>query len=187
MQAQTLSAAIANLNEQMSLIFDNCPDIPASASPEFYVHREDNPMEELKVYLLNSPANDKILFTGHLGSGKSTELNRFSSLPEIQERFFIIKYSISEVLNIVDIDYIDFLLSFAACLFTNAVESDLEFDIGTLETITKWIKYFKGNEDDLAQLDKGRARKDKAYNFLLFIYPKSQIAPDCLLKKGYID
>ena len=92
-------------------------------------------------------------------------MNRFATLAEIQERFFIIKYSISEVLNIVDIDYIDFLLSFTACLFTTAIESDLEFDNRTLESITKWIKYFKGDEDVLGQLDKGKTRLDKAYNF----------------------
>ena len=88
LQAKTLRDAIVNLNEQTSLIFEKRKDIPVSASSAFYVNRPDNPMEELKTYLLTSPGYDKILFSGHMGSGKSTELNRYSLLPEIREKFF---------------------------------------------------------------------------------------------------
>jgi hypothetical protein len=143
LQAKTLGRAIVNLNEQTSLVFEKRRGIPASASSVFYVDRPDNPMEELKTYLLTSPGYDKILFSGHMGSGKSTELNRFSVLPEIQERFFVIKYSISEILNIIDIDYIDFLLSFAAYLYLKASDAGVSFTGGVLKNVEKWVNYFK--------------------------------------------
>ncbi|MCX6581283.1 MAG: hypothetical protein NT166_13990 [Candidatus Aminicenantes bacterium] len=143
LQAKTLEAAVANLNEQVSLVFDGRAGSPVSASSEFYVNRPDNPMNELKTFLITSPGYDKILFSGHMGCGKSTELNRFSNLPEIKEKFFVVKYSISEILNIIDIDYIDFLLSFAAYLYIKASDAGISFTEPVLKTVEKWVNYFK--------------------------------------------
>ena len=165
LQAKTLRDAIANLNEQTSLIFEKRSDIPASASASFYVNRPDNPMEELKTYLITSPGYDKILFSGHMGSGKSTELNRFSLLPEIREKFFVIKYSISEILNIIDIDYIDFLLSFAAYVYIKASDEGISFTSGVLKSLEKWINYFKPGIEGLEEEEKSRSAARKIYNF----------------------
>lgn len=165
MQAQDLKTAFANLNEKTSLVFQSKIKIPPSASPEFYVDRDYNPLNELKTHLLNSPSDDKILFTGHIGSGKSTELNRFVTFPEIEEKFFVIKYSISEVLNILDIDYIDFLLSLAAILYTSAMDAQLEFENSTLSIAANFIDYFKEGKEDLISFDSGRSLKTKVYNF----------------------
>ncbi|MCU0288084.1 MAG: hypothetical protein MUF15_17025 [Acidobacteria bacterium] len=143
LQAKTLETAVANLNEQVSLVFDGSPNRPVSASAEFYVDRPDNPMNELKTILITSPGYDKILFSGHMGCGKSTELNRFSNLPEIKEKFFVVKYSISEILNIIDIDYIDFLLSFAAYLYIKSSDEGISFTAPVLKVVEKWVNYFK--------------------------------------------
>lgn len=148
LQARTLEAAMVNLDEKTSLVFDDSTDSPVSASPKFYVNRPDNPMDNLKTFLLTGPGDDKILFSGHMGSGKSTELNRFSVDPEIREKFFVIKYSISETLNIIDIDYIDFLLSFAACLYIKASDEGIGFSGPVLKTLEKWIGYFKSGMGD---------------------------------------
>jgi hypothetical protein len=165
LQAKTLEAAMANLNEQTSLIFEKKADIPFSASPSFYIDRPDNPMNELKTFLLTSPGNDKILFSGHMGSGKSTELNRFSVEPEIQERFFVIKYSISEILNIIDIDYIDFLLSFAAYLYLKASDEGISFTSPVLKTVEKWVKYFKSEMKDWKEETRARSIAKGIYDF----------------------
>jgi hypothetical protein len=165
LQAKTLRDAIANLNEQTSLIFEKRRDIPASASSSFYVNRPDNPMEELKTYLLTSPGYDKILFSGHMGSGKSTELNRFSLLQEIRERFFVIKYSISEILNIIDIDYIDFLLSFAAYVYIKASDEGISFTGGVLKSLEKWINYFKPGIKGLEEEERSKSAAKTIYNF----------------------
>ena len=165
LQAKTLRAAVANLNEQTSLVFEKGKGFPASASPSFYVDRPDNPMEELKTFLLTSPGYDKILFSGHMGSGKSTELNRFSILPEIEGKFFVVKYSISEILNIIDIDYIDFMLSFAAYLYIKASDSGISFTGGILKSLEKWMNYFKSGMDSPEEIKKTKSTAKKIYDF----------------------
>jgi len=165
LQAGTLEAAMVNLDERTSLVFDGSTDSPVSASPKFYVDRPDNPMNELKTSLLTGPGDDKILFSGHLGSGKSTELNRFSADPEIRDRFFVIKYSISEILNIIDIDYIDFLLSFAAYLYIKASDEGIGFSGPVLKTLEKWVGYFKSGMGDWEEEGKARSIAKGIYNF----------------------
>lgn len=163
--AGTLEKAVANLDERMSLVFVEDSQAPVSASSSFYVDRPDNPMEELKTNLMTSPGYDKILFSGHMGCGKSTELNRFSVLPEIRNRFFVIKYSISDILNIIDIDYIDFLLSFAAYLYIKASDAGVSFTSETLKILERWIKYFKGSYADWEDEKKASGTAKKIYNF----------------------
>lgn len=163
--AGTLEKAVANLDERMSLVFGKDIQTPVSASPSFYVDRPDNPMEELKTNLLTSPGYDKILFSGHMGCGKSTELNRFSELPQIRNHFFVIKYSISDILNIIDIDYIDFLLSFAAYLYIKASDAGVSFTSGTLKILEKWIKYFKDSYADWEDEEKASGTAKKIYSF----------------------
>ena len=167
MQATSLANAIDNFNELQPLVFredDPRHDDPA-ASAEFYIEREDSPLAELKVHLLQSRGNEKILLTGHMGSGKSTELNRLAADPDIEQHFFVVKYGVRDVLNLIDIDYLDFLLSFGAVLFTQAIEGDIEFQPGTLDRISKWITFAKGEERALETLDAGRGKRQKAYNF----------------------
>jgi len=43
---------------------------------ELYVDREHNPINELKIGLRLGAPTVKFLYAGHLGCGKSTELNR---------------------------------------------------------------------------------------------------------------
>ncbi len=61
---------------------------------DWYVDRPDNPHEEIKVLLLNDPTPMKILFTGHIGSGKSSSLNCLTRDDEIQGKFFIVQFSV---------------------------------------------------------------------------------------------
>ena len=140
MQAKSLQKAIDNLNELQPLVFEPQEvQLNPAASPEFYMERSDSPLEELKVYLLNSSGDQKILLTGHMGSGKSTELNRLAADPDLQDGFLIVKYGVRDVLNIIDITYTDFLLSFCAQLFIAAIDNEVAFQPSFLTQTTKWI------------------------------------------------
>jgi hypothetical protein len=165
-QATSLANAIDNFNELQPLVFS--PDDPRyndpAASAEFYIERADSPLEELTVHLLQSRGDEKLLLTGHIGSGKSTELNRLAADPTIQQRFFVVKYGVREVLNLIDIDYLDFLLSFGATLVTRAFEAQL-FKAGALRRITNWIAFVKSDDKVLGRLDTGRNTSEKVHNF----------------------
>jgi hypothetical protein len=115
--------------------------------------------------LLGSRRDEKILLTGHMGSGKSTELNRLVADEATQKRFFVVKYGVREVLNIIDIEYLDFLLSFGAVLFTRAVEGKIKFQPGMIDKISGWVAFAKGEGEALQSLDAGRNKREKVYNF----------------------
>ena len=66
MKARDLDTAYIN--------FDPAQPLPSDS--EFYVKRKYNPLEQIKRDLLRSNIyQPKFLFSGHRGSGKSTELN----------------------------------------------------------------------------------------------------------------
>jgi hypothetical protein len=167
MKATSLEDAIDNFNELQPLVFivEEGREADPAASAEFYVERPDNPLDELKAHLLGSRRDEKILLTGHMGSGKSTELNRLAADQDIQKRFFVVKYGVRDVLNIIDIEYLDFLLSFSAVLFTRAVEGKIKFQPGTINRISGWIAFAKAEEGALQSLDAGKSMLDKVYNF----------------------
>ena len=102
---------IATDLDQAYVNFD--PHLPGHL--DFYVERKGNPLGEMRRALLrDNLAPPKFLFSGHRGSGKSTELSRLMDYPQIQEKYFIIHYSVREILDIADLDYIDLLLSIGA-------------------------------------------------------------------------
>ena len=97
------------------------PVVPLSSNSEFYVERKDSPLDEIKEYLLRENQSElKILFSGHRGSGKSTELNQLMADDDIQIRYFITHYSVREVLDLASLDYVDLLFSIGAEIYSKA-------------------------------------------------------------------
>ncbi len=90
---------------------------------DWYVDRPDNPNEEMKVLLLNDPSPLKMLFSGHIGSGKSSSLNCLAACPEIKARFFVVQFSVEKDLNIIDLTYTDLLLAIGKRLFDAGEEA----------------------------------------------------------------
>lgn len=125
---------------------------PAPLSKEefdtFYVqvdNERDNCLSrvsELKKKLEGS--NTKILFAGHRGSGKSTELNRLER--EIKEDTFFVKFSVVEELDINDISYVDLIMVMMEKLASEAV------DKGIITTDSKYIEQIKNWLVDVTQI-----------------------------------
>jgi hypothetical protein len=93
---------------------------------EWYIDRPGNPLERMKIYLqglalANEPV--KLLFTGHVGSGKSTALNKLAE--ELKRQFFIVPFDARQSLSIADLSYVDLLLGMATSLFKRATEPDV--------------------------------------------------------------
>jgi len=95
---------------------------------DFYVERPCNaisPMEEMKDRIEISNKNEKYLFLGFKGCGKSTELNRLEASLD-SKRFLVIKYSIKDDLNVSDFDFRDFFVSMALKIY-DAAKKDGEY------------------------------------------------------------
>ncbi len=78
----------------------------------------------------------KWLFTGHWGSGKSTELIRLAEM--LKEQYFTVYYTIEEALDLADMDYKDVLLSLGSELYKGAVAQGIKLDRDLLEDLVGW-------------------------------------------------
>lgn len=102
--------------------------IKALSTPEelrdFYVDRGSGVRDDLafplRVSDLDEKAPLKILFTGHTGSGKSTEVN--SICQDLEDDFLIVKVRMR---NRPDVNYIDVLLKAALALFRAASDKEV--------------------------------------------------------------
>lgn len=104
--------------------FDPVRDLNTKEELEtLYVDRNSHVREQIMLSLdsdleLERPVH--LLFTGHRGSGKSTEINKLCV--ELDDKFFIVKVSFS---NRPDVDYVDMLLKAAMTLFKTATDEDV--------------------------------------------------------------
>ena len=90
---------------------------------KLYVDRNSHIREQVMLSLDSDLEHQRpvhLLFTGHRGSGKSTEINKLCS--ELDDKFFIVKVSFS---NRPDVDYVDVLLKAAMALFKTATYVDV--------------------------------------------------------------
>lgn len=106
--------------------FDPRQPLEGQELKDWYIDRPGNPLEQMKIYLqglglANQPV--KILFTGHIGSGKSTTLNKLAE--ELKRHFFIVPFDVRQSASLADLTYIDLVLGMATSLFRRATESDV--------------------------------------------------------------
>ena len=131
MQAEDLRAALNILDPEHPL---STPEELA----EFFVPRPDSPLEDLKILLEDTDKPQKFLFTGHRGSGKSTELAKLTQ--GLGDDFFIIRYSIKSILNLFDLSYVDVVLSLALKLFEKATDEKIKVKPEVLHHILDFTK-----------------------------------------------
>jgi hypothetical protein len=106
--------------------FDPMQSLMGQELKDWYIDRPGNPLTRMKIYLqglglANQPV--KILFTGHVGSGKSTTLNKLAE--DLKRQFFIVPFDVRRSTSIADLTYIDLVLGMATSLFKRATESDV--------------------------------------------------------------
>lgn len=93
---------------------------------QFYINRPHNPLEKMERYLRGAALakmSAKVLFTGHVGSGKSTELNKLSE--RLGEDFFIVRLDVQENLNLADLEAVDILMGLLAALARRATDKNV--------------------------------------------------------------
>lgn len=105
--AQDLDHAWLNFEANIPLV-----PLPFGETNPFYVERPGNPIAQLQDELLApfySPP--KRFFSGHRGCGKSTELYRLASHPEILAKYYPLHFTIRDEADINNLDYKDVLLA----------------------------------------------------------------------------
>lgn len=84
----------------------------------------------------------KTLFGGHSGNGKSTELSRFKEDPKISERFTLISFDVSDILNPDDLEIVELLLVIFLEVCENAKKNQMQINDDLSKRFEKMVGYF---------------------------------------------
>lgn len=84
--------------------------------------------------VLDSREDDKTLFTGHRGNGKTTELARLEQM--LESTHTVVRFNVESLLNPGDVDYADLLVVLGLQVFHKAKRSGIEAVGGS--SITRW-------------------------------------------------
>ena len=105
---------------------------------KFHVEYGTEILEELEHLVEDcSPNNNKIIFTGHRGSGKSTLLGQFCQ--DTQNRYFVVFFSISDMIEMSDVNHINILFAMAVKLMEAAEERQIKIGSKTKKAFYQWF------------------------------------------------
>ena len=126
--------------EDLDLAWSNFdPFFTLPAHCPFHVEREGKPLNKLIRALMRQHRQPpKYFFSGHRGCGKSTELNRLAADDEINKRFFIVKYSVEDVCDVNNLNYVDVLFSMGAQLYIQYIDAGKELEPELLKELESW-------------------------------------------------
>jgi len=126
--------------EDLDLAWSNFdPFFTLPANCPFYVERAGKPLNKLIRALMRQHRQPpKYFFSGHRGCGKSTELNRLAADDEINKRFFIVKYSVKDVCDVNNLNYVDVLFSMGAQLYIQYIDAGKELEPELLKELESW-------------------------------------------------
>lgn len=85
------------------------------------------------------PTQRHVLFFGHRGSGKSTELRRFARDLHKPERFFAVRVDINDVLDRHNLRYADMLMAIARLLIEKLRDAHVTLSSDALQPLEDWF------------------------------------------------
>ena len=126
--------------EDLDLAWSNFdPVYPLPAGCPFYMEPVGKPLNGLINALLRTHRQPpKYFFSGHRGCGKSTELNRLAADEMIKRKFFVVKYSVRDVCDVNNLNYVDVLFSIGAQLFLQYADAGRELRPELMEDLEAW-------------------------------------------------
>jgi len=145
----------------------------------FFVETDESrdPMQDTRQLLfdaLTATVDARILFYGHRGCGKSTELNKF--LTEHPDEFLAVKFSVLDEMSAVAARAEDLILVITDQVLQTAQRAGLAVDPGNIERV---LKYFtettvtmQGSRDALLETGAGVSTEGSLWDKLLGLYAK---------------
>lgn len=126
-----------NLTEAYALLD---PDRPLEGKwlERFYADRPDESsitslIDELQI---DPSHNDKTIFTGHRGSGKTTELARLED--KLESTHTVVRFNVEGLLNLGDVDYADLLVVLGLEVFKKADQDRPKLNEDRLKDLVFW-------------------------------------------------
>ncbi|MCS7286408.1 MAG: hypothetical protein RMK30_04905 [Anaerolineae bacterium] len=122
--------------------------LQAQQLDRFYVPREKegSRLELLKKEIIwgaEKGLSTKFILSGHVGCGKSTELNRLTRDLERDEtashQLLVVSYSINEILDLQGIDYTDIAFSIVVALYNKLQALDIALSPEEAHKVSDWI------------------------------------------------
>jgi energy-coupling factor transporter ATP-binding protein EcfA2 len=96
-------------------------------------------IEELEQLVEDNPSrNSKIVFSGHRGCGKSTLLAEFSR--KLKSRYFVVLFSISDLIEMSDVNHINILFAIAVKLMEEAEIEQVKIKDSIKNQFYQWFK-----------------------------------------------
>mgnify|MGYP005855365721 FL=1 len=144
-KAQTLAQAYN--------LFDPLRPLEGEWMQAFYVERPQSAsIQPLIAELeLDERSDDKTLFSGHRGSGKTTELNRLAQA--LAPTHIVVQMDMESLLNLGDVDYADLLVMIGLGVFRHAATVGLRLEKEKLENLRFWYTTHILEEDQRSALD----------------------------------
>ncbi len=125
-----------NLREAFNA-FDPTHPLQSEFYQAFYVERPEGIHQLIEDLRADERTSTKWLFTGHRGSGKSTELLRLTEA--LQDRYFTVYFTVEDVLDMADVDYKDVILALGSRLYEKSKTQGVSLPREMLEDLIGWF------------------------------------------------
>ncbi|MDM8515444.1 hypothetical protein QUF76_04535 [Desulfobacterales bacterium HSG16] len=121
------------------------------------------------IFQINIDDPQKVLFMGHRGSGKSTELYRFGKY--IEDEFKVVNFSVKDEIDIVDLEYTDLIFVILRKLFEEAEKDKIpvnEYVLDNLDHYWHDKKLIDELKIEKAKIETGGKIKGGLFNVIGF-------------------
>jgi len=133
-----------DITQRLRKIRQSCDLGPLTGSDldTYWVDTDDarDPLRSVRDNLrqrLEDREDTKILFYGHGGSGKSTELNKL--VKELDGEYLVVNFSVREEMSLTDVNSEDIILVLMERLVATAADATLDVDTEALEGINNYF------------------------------------------------
>lgn len=168
----------ANRIDQFQQAFRNLRLQPLVTPEEIKNFRVEYNMEllgELEQTVLDcNDYSNQLIFAGHRGCGKSTLLTEFAGW--IENAYFTVFFSISDLIETSDINHINILFAIAVQIMAKAEEEKIDIDAEKKAAFFNWFK-------EKTQVEEYRIGVEAEAGFDLFGLIKSKLKTDATMRE----